>query len=81
MLASSHVPELVGKNFLVGSRVKDQGMNERKSRFLRKSAGLAVAGPAQGRNQTPLSCCKDTMVTCRRNNAICKAVAHEIGAK
>lgn len=33
VLASSHVPELVGKNFLAGTRIKDQVMSERKSRF------------------------------------------------
>lgn len=33
LLASSHVPGLVGKNFLAGTRIKDQIMSKRKSRF------------------------------------------------
>lgn len=33
VLASSCVLELVGKNFLLGTRIKDQVMSERKSRF------------------------------------------------
>lgn len=33
VLARSHVPEVVGRNFLVGSRVEDQGTSERQSRF------------------------------------------------
>lgn len=54
------MPEFVGKNFLVGSGVEDQGMSERKKQVLRKAAGLAVAGPAQRRSQAPLSCPRDT---------------------
>lgn len=33
VLASSQVPELVGKKFLVGIRMKDQVMSKRESRF------------------------------------------------